>query len=173
MTIPTPRAVCLKDKKGNKIMNFFDEALCKMEELYGKDTSMPLATVKDGKADLRVVNAYYKEKSFYITTYALSEKMKEIARNPSVALCHNLFVAHGNGRNIGHPLAPQNRELRGELRKVFCAFYDKHVKEADEHTCLLRIDLTDALVFADDYKYFIDFQAMTATRENCVVDIVF
>lgn len=155
------------------MMNFFDEALHRMDELYGKDTAMPLATVKDGNADLRVVNAYYKEKAFYITTYALSSKMKEIALNPSVAVCHNLFVAHGNGRNIGHPLAPQNKELRDELRKVFCAFYEKHVDEADEYTCILKIDLTDALVFADGYKYRIDFQAMTATRENCAVDIVF
>lgn len=154
-------------------MNCFDEALHKMDELYGKDIAMPLATVKDGKADLRVVNAYYKEKAFYITTYTLSSKMEEIARNPSVAVCHNLFKAHGNGRDIGHPLAPQNKELRDELRKVFCSFYEKHVNEADEHTCILKIDLTDALVFADDYKYFIDFQSMTATRENCIVDIVF
>lgn len=154
-------------------MNYFDEALTVMNELYGKDSVMSLATVKDRKADLRVVNAYYKDKAFYITTYALSSKMKEIALDPSVAVCHNLFVAHGNGRNIGHPLAPQNKELRDELKRVFCAFYEKHVNESDEQTCILKIDLTDALVFANDYKYIIDFKAMTATRENCVVDIVF
>ena len=51
-------------------------------ELYGHDVAMPLATVNDGKANLRVVNSYYKDKAFYITTYALSNKMKEIAINP-------------------------------------------------------------------------------------------
>lgn len=154
-------------------MSVYDEALQIMDELYGKDTAMPLATVKDGKADLRVVNAYYKDKAFYITTYALSNKMKEIALNPSVAVCHNLFIAHGSGRNIGHPRAPQNKELRDELRKVFCAFYDKHVDENDEYTCILKIDLSDALVFTNNFKYSIDFGTMTAAKESCVVDIVF
>lgn len=119
-------------------MNYYNEALAAMKKLYGKDTAMSLATVNNGNADVRVINAYYEENAFYITTYTLSNKMKEIALNSHVAVCHNLFVAHGNGRNIGHPLAPQNKELRDELRQVFYAFYDKHVNEADENTCILK-----------------------------------
>jgi hypothetical protein len=134
---------------------------------------MSLATVNGDKANIRVVNAYYKENSFYITTYALSNKMREILKNPNVALNHNLFVAHGIGENIGNPLDKSNRLLREELKKVFIAFYDKHVNEQDKNTCILKISLTDALVFAHDFKYFIDFNNQTATRENCVIDIVF
>lgn len=59
-----------------------------------------------------MINAYYKENAFYITTYSLSNKMKEITKNPNAALNHNLFVAHGIGNNIGNPLEEQNRELR-------------------------------------------------------------
>jgi len=39
--------------------------------------------------------------------------------------------------------------------------------------CILKITLTDSLVFANDYKYFIDFEHNTASREECVIDIVF
>ncbi|HYF81538.1 MAG TPA: pyridoxamine 5'-phosphate oxidase family protein [Clostridia bacterium] len=98
------------------------------------------------KANIRVVDSYYKENAFYITTYLLSNKMKEILKNPNVALNHNLFVAHGIGENIGNPLDEPNRGLREELKSVFVAFYDKHVDEQDENTCILKISLNDAIV---------------------------
>lgn len=154
-------------------MDVFREALSVMDELYGKDTAMPLATVNNGKANLRVVNAYYKGRAFYITTHALSNKMREIAANPSVAINHDLFVAHGLGENIGSPLDDKNKELREELRRVFCAFYDKHVNERDKNTCILKIKLTDALLFARDFKYLINFEDQTAIKQNCVIDIIF
>ena len=153
--------------------NYFNEAIAAMKELYGKDIAMSLATVNGNKANIRVVNAYYKENAFYITTYALSNKMKEILKNPNVALNHNLFVAHGIGENIGNPLDESNRGLREELKRVFVAFYDKHVNEQDKNTCILKISLIDVLVFTHDFKYFIDFESQTATRENYVIDIVF
>jgi intracellular sulfur oxidation DsrE/DsrF family protein len=36
-----------------------------------------------------------------------------------------------------------------------------------------EISLNDALVFAHDFKYIIDYKNQTATREDFVVDIVF
>lgn len=153
--------------------NYFNEAIEIMKELYGKDIAMSLATVNGDKANARVINAYFKQDAFYVTTYALSNKMKEISVNPSVALNHNLFVAHGIGTNIGNPLDESNLDLREELRRVFVAFYDRHVDEQDENTCILKITLSDALVFAHDYKYYVDFRNQIATREDCVVDIAF
>jgi hypothetical protein len=153
--------------------NYFDEATNVMKELYGKDIAMPLATVNETKANIRVVNTYYNNNAFYIVTYALSNKIKEIQKYFNVALNHNLFVAHGIGENIGHPLNEQNKELREKLRNVFIAFYDKHVNEEDKNTCILKILLNDALVFANDYKYKINYKDKTATREKFIVDIIF
>lgn len=155
------------------MINYYNEAVSIMKELYGKDVAMSLATVNGDKANIRVVNAYFKENTFYITTYVLSNKMKEIFKNPNVALNCNLFVAHGTGENIGNPLDEPNRKLREELKSVFAAFYDKHVNEQDKNTCILKVSLNDALVFANDYKYIIDFRNRTAARENCVIDIIF
>lgn len=154
-------------------MNYFNEAIEVMNELYGKDIPMSLATVNEDRPNIRVVNAYFKENAFYITSYALSTKMRDIALNPNVALNHNLFVAHGTGENIGNPLDKSNLGLRDELKQAFSAFYEKHVNEQDKNTCILKVLLSDALVFAHDYKYLVDFRNKTATREAFVVDIVF
>ncbi|WMJ23866.1 pyridoxamine 5'-phosphate oxidase family protein [Paludicola sp. MB14-C6] len=153
-------------------MNYFNDSLIAMQELYGHDIPMSLATVSDGKPNARVVNVYYKDKSFYITSYALTNKVKEIIVNPNVALNHNLFVAHGTAVNIGNPLENSNKGIRDELKEVFSAFYNKHVNEQDPYTCIIKIELEDALVFANNFKYCIDFVNETATREDCVVDIV-
>ena len=154
-------------------MNYYFEALEVMNKLYGKDSVLPLATVNEGKANLRNINAYYKDESFYITTYALSTKVKDITSNPSVALAHDLFVAHGSASNIGHPLDVKNIDLRDELRRVFIAFYDKHVDEQDENTCILKIDLIEAIIFDNNYKYTVNFIGKTSSREDFIVDIAF
>ena len=154
-------------------MDIYSEAIAVMDEQFGHDVVMTLATVNGSQANVRSVNAYYRDGAFYITTYDLSSKMKEIAANPSVALCHSLFVAHGRGTNLGNPLAAGNETLRDELRQACCAFYDRHVNESDPHTCILRVDLTDAVVFTENAKYAIDLSGKTAEKTPFVNDIVY
>lgn len=153
-------------------MDHYEKAVRMMDALYGKNIAMPLATVKNGQPNIRVINVYYKDGAFYAATYAASNKMKEIAVNPHVAICRDLFVAHGVAENLGHPTLPANSALRDELRTVFYVFYDRHVDEADAHTCFLKIRLTDALVFANDSKYFIDFETKTARRKDFIADVI-
>ena len=45
-----------------------------MIERFGKDTVIALATVEQEMPYVRNVNAYYEDGSFYIITYALSNK---------------------------------------------------------------------------------------------------
>lgn len=45
-----------------------------------------LATVQNGMPYARNVNAFYEDSSFYVITYALSNKMKQIAKSPYVAI---------------------------------------------------------------------------------------
>lgn len=153
--------------------NFYFEAIHVMEELYGKDVPMTIATVKGDAPNIRVIDFYFAHGKFYATSYRLSNKVKEIEKNPKVALNHNLFVGHGTARNIGNPRKKENLSIREELRQAFYTFYDKHVNEEDENTCILEVTLQDAVVFANDYKYCIDFEKRHAARENFVVDIIF
>lgn len=46
-----------------------------MEERFGCDTLLALATVEDGRPYVRTVDSFYEDGSFYIITYALSKKM--------------------------------------------------------------------------------------------------
>jgi general stress protein 26 len=153
-------------------MDVFGEAIQVMAEQFGHDVAVSLATVSGGRPNVRVVNAYFAEDAFYITTYGLSNKMKEIAANPHVAICHNLFVGHGTGANLGSPVAERNSALREVLREVFCAFYEWHVNEADPSTCILKVTLSDAAVFTQDAKYLVDFDSHTANKQPFVNDII-
>ncbi len=56
---------------------------------------------------------------------------------------------------------------------MFCAFYDRHVNEADPNTCLLKVTLSDAVVFTSDARYLVDFTARAAEKQAFVNDIVF
>jgi general stress protein 26 len=150
----------------------FEEALRVMEALYGQDVPMTLATVDDDFPNARVIDVYFHRGAFYAVTHLKSRKMLEIAKNPNVALNHDLFVARGRATNLGHPLDLSNEVLRSELQRAFYKFYFRHVDENDPGTCIVRIDPDWALVFANDCKYVVDFKEKTATRQPFVQDII-
>ena len=56
-----------------------------MKERFGRNRLIALATAVDGIPYVRNVTAYYEGGSFYIITDARSEKMKQIAKNPTAA----------------------------------------------------------------------------------------
>lgn len=64
-----------------------------MAERFGKDTIIALATVENEVPFVRYVNAYYENGAFYIITYALSNKMKHIESNSTVAIAGEWFTA--------------------------------------------------------------------------------
>lgn len=60
-----------------------------MDERFGRDTLIALATADANIPNVRTVNAYYENGIFYIITHAQSNKMKQIAKNPNVGICGN------------------------------------------------------------------------------------
>lgn len=70
-------------------------------ERFGKDSVIALATTVDNKPYVRSVNSFYDDGSFYILTYGLSNKMKQIAKNPNVAIAGDWFTANGVGISLG------------------------------------------------------------------------
>lgn len=130
-----------------------------MDERFGCDTLLSLATVEDGIPSVRTVNSYYEEGAFYVITYALSNKMRQIGKESTVAVCGEWFTAHGIGENMGHVKAEGNEEIMSKLRAVFAEWYDNgHTNEDDPNTCLLRIRLTDGVLFHHGTRYDIDFR---------------
>lgn len=130
-----------------------------MKERFGCDTLLSLATVEEGIPSVRIVNSYYEDGAFYVVTYAQSNKMKQIAKNPAVAVCGEWFTGHGTGENLGHVKAEENEEIMSKIRVVFDEWYGNgHTNEDDPNTCLLRIRLTDGVLFHHGTRYDIDFR---------------
>lgn len=129
-----------------------------MEERFGKDSIIALATVADGIPAVRNVNGYYEDGAFYVITYALSNKMKQIEKNPTVAIAGDWFTAHGKGVNLGYFCKEENKDIAGKLRKAFAEWIDNgHNNFEDENTCILCIRLTDGVLFSHGTRYAIDF----------------
>ena len=129
-----------------------------LTERFGKDSLIALATVEDGILQVRTVDAVYIDGAFHVVTYALSGKMQQIAKNPTVAISGEWFTAYGIGENLGHVLLPENKAVMEILRSAFAAWYDNgHTNEADPNTCLLKIRLTDGVLFSNGERYDIEF----------------
>lgn len=134
------------------------DLVAKMDERFGHDNLIALATVDGDSPAVRTVNAYYEDGCFYTITHALSGKMQQIGINPKVAICGDWFTAHGIGESMGHILLEANADLAGKLRTVFAEWYDNgHTNEADPNTIILRIRLTDGVLFWQGTRYEIDF----------------
>lgn len=129
-----------------------------MDERFGKDNIIALATTDHGTPCVRYVNAYYEDSALYIITYGLSNKMKQIENDPAVAIAGDWFTAHGKGISLGFFGKKENREIAEKLRKAFSAWIDNgHNDFDDENTCILCIQLTDGVLFSHGTRYDIDF----------------
>ena len=84
--------------------------------------------------------------------------MQQIANNPKVAVSGDWFTGRGSGENLGHILRKENVDLAVKLRTVFAEWYGNgHVNEADPHTVILRVRLTEGVLFSNGRRYDIDF----------------
>ena len=125
-----------------------------MTERFGKDTIIALTTVENEAPFVRYVNAYYENGAFYIITYALSNKMKHMERNSTVAIAGEWFTAHGGGVNLGFFGKEENHQIAERLRCVFKEWIDNgHNNFDDENTIILCVELTDGLLFSHGTRY--------------------
>ena len=88
-------------------------------ERFGRDSIIALATTADGIPYVRNVNTFYLDGSFYVLTYGLSNKMKQIEANPMVAIAGDWFTAHGKGVNLGYFGRREQRNCKHDVYNVF------------------------------------------------------
>jgi len=126
---------------------------------FGHDNLIALATIDGDIPAVRAVNTYYEDGSFYIITNAHSGKIAQLAKNPAAAICGDWFTAHGIGENIGWIRSPENAEMADKLRTAFAEWYDNgHTNEESQDTIILRIRLTDGILFHHGERFEIDFR---------------
>lgn len=129
-----------------------------MDQRFGRDALIALATLEGQTPWVRTVNSYYEAGAFYVITHARSHKMRQIARNPVVALCGEWFTAHGIGENLGYIGAEENQALAATLRTVFAGWYDNgHIDEGDPDTVILCVHLTDGVLLSHGTRYELTF----------------
>ena len=125
-----------------------------MTERFGENNVIALATAENNVPYVRSVNAYYENGAFYIITYALSNKMKQISDNPTVAITGEWFTAHGKAVSLGFIGKPENTSIAGKLKAVFASWIDNgHTDLNDENTIILCVKLTDAVLFSHGTRY--------------------
>lgn len=135
-------------------MRWNGEAEQILEERFGGDNEMALATCRGGVPSVRTVNATYLQGCFYIITYALSRKMEDIRDNPTVALSGEWFSCHGTAESLGWFGREENKALAAHLRKVFAGWIDNgHNDFSDHSTIILRMRVTDALLLSHGRRF--------------------
>ncbi|MBR2402105.1 MAG: pyridoxamine 5'-phosphate oxidase family protein [Lachnospiraceae bacterium] len=129
-----------------------------LSERFGKDSIIALATTVDNMPYVRSVDAFYFEGAFYVLTYGLSNKMKQIKDNPNVALSGDWFTAHGKAVDLGYFGKDENKIIAEKMKAIFSEWIDNgHNNFDDVNTCILRIELTDGVLFSHGTRYEIDF----------------
>lgn len=129
-----------------------------MNERFGKDSVIALATISNNMPYVRSVNAFYEDRAFYILTHALSNKMKHIAENPIVAISGEWFTAHGKGVNLGWFEKTENRAIAEKMKIVFSEWINNgHNDFDDTNTIILRVELIEGVLCAQGIRYEIDF----------------
>ncbi len=128
-------------------------------ERFGKDSLISIATSIENVPYVRTVDAFYDDGAFYVLTHALSGKMKQIEKNPIVAVSGEWFTAHGRGINLGWFGSDKNKSITEKMRIVFADWIDNgHSNFEDKNTIILRIELTKGVLFSDGIRYEIDFR---------------
>lgn len=134
--------------------NWNEQAEKIMMERFGKDTIISLATVENEIPYVRNVNAYYDNGSFFILTYALSNKIRHIEKNPNVAIAGDWFTAHGKAINLGFFGKQENVAVAEKMRTAFAEWIDNgHNDFSDENTIILSVELTDAVLLSHGMRY--------------------
>ncbi|MBR6647458.1 MAG: pyridoxamine 5'-phosphate oxidase family protein [Clostridia bacterium] len=119
---------------------------------FSKGSLISLATSVENVPYVRTVDA------FYVLTHTLSGKMKQIEKNPIVAVSGEWFTAHGRGINFGWFGSDKNKSIAEKMRIVFADWIDNgHSNFEDKNTIILRIELTKGVLFSDGIRYEIDF----------------
>lgn len=129
-----------------------------LADRFGKDSLISLATTENNIPYVRVVDAFYEDGAFYVLTYALSGKMKQVEKNSTVAIAGEWFTAHGKAVNLGWFGKEENAEIAEKMKVVFAEWIDNgHNNFEDVNTCILKIKLTEGVLFSHGTRYEIDF----------------
>lgn len=84
----------------------------------------------------------------------VDEKGIPWVRTIDAVICGEWFSGHGIAESLGYIKLPENKEIADRLRAAFASWYDNgHTNEDDSNTIILKIKLTDGILFSNGTKY--------------------
>ncbi len=129
-------------------------------EKYSEDTILLIATSTNNVPNVRSVDSFYYDGSFWIVTDSRANYVKEIMDNMFTMISdggHNRFWC--KGENIGHPL--DNKEIRETYLKVFHNWYKEVNNEDLKTTCFIKVTPYKGYVHKDKIGYKFDIEKDT------------
>ncbi len=143
-------------------MSKFENAMKLMEERCGngKDEVIALATISlsqnaygNPRPAVRMVDAYYEDGVFYVSTDARKNKMLQIEKNNEVSVGGNgWYTFQGTADNLGWVKDEKNADIRAKFKKIF-QWFDEVGDEENPNSIILRITLTEGTIIDHDSKY--------------------
>ena len=125
-----------------------------MAERFGGDAVVALSTAEGEMPYVRFVNAHYEHGAFYVITHAHSNKMRQIASNPTVAIAGEWLTAHGRAESLGWFGKHENREMAARLEAAFSTWiHNGHNDFDDLNTIILCIRLTDGVLLSHGKRF--------------------
>lgn len=156
-------------------MTKYEKAMKLMDDFCGngKDNLIALATISLDSSNealspaVRMVDAYYEDRTFYVSSASWKNKTKEIEKNNIVSICGmDLFTAKGQAENLGWVKDEKNAEIREKMKKYF-EWFEDHGNEDSPDSIVLRISLTEGVITDNEqtygeWQYKVDFENQTA-----------
>jgi hypothetical protein len=146
-----------------------------MEERFGngKDNLIALATIArfpnaEGKSRpaVRMVDAYYEDGVFYVSTYAKGNKAQQIEQNSEVGVAAlDWFTAQAIAENLGWVKDAKNADILAKMKKNFAGWFNDHGNEDSPDSIVMKLTLVSGVLIKDHGadRYEIDFAAKTST----------
>lgn len=129
-----------------------------LTERFGSgEDIIAMATVQDGKPQVRNVTAYFKGDSFYVLTFDRSGKMGQLQADNAVALSGRWFAGHGAALDLGPAFEGDNDELAQPLKKGFGQWASDSHSGSGQQVRLLRLKLSDTSFYCHGTKYTVEF----------------
>lgn len=110
----------------------YEELEREIKNILGESKTMVLATCADDRVTARMMSCVFDGIIIKFQTDMNFIKVKQILKNPNVALCYNNIQFEGKAEIKGAPLKRGNEEFREKFKEKFEGSYKRYSEDENE-----------------------------------------